>query len=404
MIDVRYRPDREDHMETRSQNSTGYKLDLLMRLTGSRNAELGEALSFDASYISRIRNGKRSLPADPEVIGKAAAYFAGRVTASHERAAAADAVGLASPWPEDRGEAEALVARWLSGEPLSQAGESSEKRDHNSYLSSGRLSEAAFYFGNEGKRQAVMSFLAELERSPAGTMLIYSDEDMTWLYEDARFGPCLRTELAKLLAAGWRIRIIHSLGRDRTEMWEGVKQWLPMYLLGNFEPFYSPRLRDSLTTRSLFVAEGCCAMLASTVKGQNGEGLCMIIKDPGAISAAAREFGAYLAQCRPLMDIREGDRQRLAQTVRELASDPDSLIFLRLRDSALIVRLPEDPGQRLRGSALVVRLGERVRSFLFSEMRLVEAVAEFAEGDGGTLHGAEAASAAEAFAKSIEDV
>ena len=38
------------------------KIDFLMKITGTQNAALGKALSYDASYISRIRNGKRGLP------------------------------------------------------------------------------------------------------------------------------------------------------------------------------------------------------------------------------------------------------------------------------------------------------------------------------------------------------
>ena len=38
------------------------KLDLLMSLTGTSNSALGRALSYDPSYISRVRAGKRGLP------------------------------------------------------------------------------------------------------------------------------------------------------------------------------------------------------------------------------------------------------------------------------------------------------------------------------------------------------
>ena len=78
----------------RIKGSAGRKIDLLMKLTGTRNAVLGSALSFDASYISRIRNGRRSTPSDPEFAEKTAAFFAQRITESHQRAAASDALDL----------------------------------------------------------------------------------------------------------------------------------------------------------------------------------------------------------------------------------------------------------------------------------------------------------------------
>ena len=44
------------------------KLDFLMRLTGTQNNTLAKALAFDASYISRLRVGKRSLPRNRDII------------------------------------------------------------------------------------------------------------------------------------------------------------------------------------------------------------------------------------------------------------------------------------------------------------------------------------------------
>ena len=52
------------------------KLDFLMRLTGTQNNTLGKALSFDASYISRLRLGKRNLPQNRDLIQPLASFFA----------------------------------------------------------------------------------------------------------------------------------------------------------------------------------------------------------------------------------------------------------------------------------------------------------------------------------------
>ena len=39
----------------------GKKLDFLMTITNTKNSTLGRVLSFDPSYISRIRNGSRKM-------------------------------------------------------------------------------------------------------------------------------------------------------------------------------------------------------------------------------------------------------------------------------------------------------------------------------------------------------
>ena len=55
------------------------KLDFLMNLTGSKNNALSKAVSFDPSYVSRIRNGSRTMPRSPQFVEQAASYFSKRV-------------------------------------------------------------------------------------------------------------------------------------------------------------------------------------------------------------------------------------------------------------------------------------------------------------------------------------
>ena len=52
-----------DSLYFRNNNTMDNKLDFLMKLTGSKNNALSKAVSFDPSYVSRIRDGvyRRSL-------------------------------------------------------------------------------------------------------------------------------------------------------------------------------------------------------------------------------------------------------------------------------------------------------------------------------------------------------
>ena len=70
------------------------KIDFLMRVTGTSNAQLARALSFDASYISRIRSGKRGLPPELPFIEPAAAFFARNVCEGYQAEALARELGL----------------------------------------------------------------------------------------------------------------------------------------------------------------------------------------------------------------------------------------------------------------------------------------------------------------------
>ena len=81
------------------------RIDFLMRITGATNAQLARALSFDASYISRIRAGKRGLPPELPFVEPAAAFFARNVREGYQAEALAREMGLPGSWPADKANA-----------------------------------------------------------------------------------------------------------------------------------------------------------------------------------------------------------------------------------------------------------------------------------------------------------
>ena len=213
----------------------------------------------------------------------------------------------------------------------------------------GRGTEAVLFYGNAGKRDAVAAFLGALcEDGKAHRLLLFSDEDMTWLYEDPVFTRTWSQLMEKLLAGGSRIRIIHSIGRDENEMWEAVRKWLPIYLSGAIEPWYYPRLRDGIFQRTLFIAERRMALVSESTRGQAGEELVILLRDPEAADALEQEFSAYLALCRPLLEVaRPGSGAELSQVLKAFRSLPGERKAALLDGAVVCVR--EDSG------ALVVK-------------------------------------------------
>ncbi|MCR4711627.1 MAG: hypothetical protein K5707_04940, partial [Clostridia bacterium] len=311
-------------------------LDLLMRITGTTNAALGRALSFDASYISRIRHGKRRFPQEEAVLAKMAHYFQQADPGTLVAAPAAGAESIESEGPA------------LLRTPI------------------GRDSAAAptsFYYGNPGKRDAVRRLLKDLDqRRPAGELLLYSDEDMSWLFEDASFISEWQELLTGLLLSGWRITIIHTVSRAANDMYEAIREWLPLYLSGRVTPYYYPLLRDDVFHHTLFIARGFSALIGSSVSGQSGMPLNLYIKDTAASEVLAQEFAAYLAVCRPLLQTVSrqdpaGFRQALA--VLSASSGP-----LRFTQNELALLFVKDE------AAFIISKDENGAGFLIREPRL----------------------------------
>lgn len=294
------------------------KLDLLMKVTNTQNSTLGRALSFDPSYIGRIRGGKRGLPKHQPFIEPAAAFFVRNIREAYQQSTIADAVCPGRPWPKDDKEAKSLLISWLSrsdsvgDDPIGKilTGLSSlpmkrpalQKAEYFPAIQT--KSNAMFYYGSAGKRDAVEAFLGELCASDAPvTLLLYSDEDMGWLYEDAAFAKRWATLLTEFISNGGHIKIIHTVSRGIGEMLEAVQKWLPLYASGAIEPFYYPKIRDGVYRRTLFIACGHSAIISNSVGSHTQEALNILIHDVGAVHALEVEFKDYFSLCKPLMQV-----------------------------------------------------------------------------------------------------
>lgn len=109
--------------EEYGQTRLAANFDLLVNVLHLRSGEMARALSFDPSYLSRIRMGKRT-PANPAAFARAVGnYTARRCRSATERADLAALLGQEPQALVDDASCSAALARWLlSGEAASPTG------------------------------------------------------------------------------------------------------------------------------------------------------------------------------------------------------------------------------------------------------------------------------------------
>lgn len=314
------------------------KLDFLMKLTDTSNSALGRDLGFDPSYISRIRSGKRGLPRDRFFLEPAAAYFVRQLqNYPLRKSAAADAVCPGLSWPVAENEAEKLLLSWLNQDDR-QDMERVERLLHS--LAAARLLwpatkvppareepfPTAFYYGTEGKREAMLRLLTDYCAADAPKeLLVYSDEKICWLSDNSSYTRRWSDAVLRLIGQGMRIRIIHSVDRDWGELLDELSKWLPMYLTGAVEPYYYPKPKEGAFRGTLIVARRYGAILGSTVG--EGEGLNLLISDRAAVAALTEEYENYLSLCSPLVRIfTPENREEVWELLREFEAAPCSRI------------------------------------------------------------------------------
>ena len=362
------------------------KIDFLMTLTGTRNSVLARALNYDASYTSRIRAGTRGLPDNQPFVEPASRFFARAVREDYQKRSLADV--LACPWPDNEDDAAALIASWIvqddSEEDATErmtasfaaaaaaitGSESAENSDAS--IACGLEAIVRLFFHDDGRRDGVATFLAGLCDGGPHTLLLYSDEPMEWLYEDRTFAAMWAQRMQTLVASGSRIRIVHTLGRDATDIWEAVRSWMPLYMAGAMEPYFYPRVRDGLYHRSLFVAPGHSALVSTSVQGQAGEAMSQIVTDKAAVASLEREFDALVSLCKPLMEIARPKRaEELAQVLAAFAAAPGRLLA---QDEGMVLLCHKE-----NAGVLLAKTEPPYLAYSLTEPRLTGAVEEYLE-------------------------
>ena len=324
-------------------------LDFLMGITNTQASTLGRGCLLNPSYISRLRNGRRPLPQNPVFLNDMAAYLAGRVQENYQKIALCQAMGIAE-WPDDKQQAASLVAAWLAAQeetapdlaPILASFAGIQPGCPNVAADPAALPAAkSYYYGPEGKQQAVLQFfdLILKEKEPQ-TLLLYSNENFSWLGDDPIFSAQWAKGFTEVLMRGNRVKMIHAIGRNMNEMLQGVAHWIPIYATGMIEPYYYPKLRDSISQRTLFIAPNTAAIVSSSFNRKTDGMLNELITDKEAVSAIVQEYNNYFELCSPLMHIMTRQKQEELWTVYNtlLNTEEESVC---MSDVPTFVTMPE---------------------------------------------------------------
>lgn len=293
------------------------KLDFLMNITGTTNSTLALYASIDASYISRLRRGKRDLAKNENYVEKMAEYFSKNCVQNHKKKALMDAMSISKDAFKNKAKTTEVIKAWLIEE------KSEESRTVEKFLSG--LSNAHLYkaeriemnehsidskdgvsvfFGIEGKRDAVLNFLRSvLSKKNPQTILLLSDSDMEWLTGDRLFAEQWANLMLQIINKGNRIKIIHTLSRDLDEMLAAIYKWMPLYMTGAIDPYYYPDKGDCIFKHTLFVAPEAAALSSDSTGNSVNNEIVFLLKDSKIVEAMESKFNNCLDVCKPLMKI-----------------------------------------------------------------------------------------------------
>ena len=292
------------------------RLDAAMDLAEISSIRLSQQIHVDASLISRYRSGVRTPEDNPRIVDRLSEILLNRIRRIGHMRELSELMRLPSEeidngsfavWLFNQNElldpaipmAESLLASFDS---FSEAPGPKLPSTEDTALLSIPNSDQSVYYGKEGLREAVLRFLHTAAAENACELLLYSDDDQDWLTSD----PAFLTHWAGLMSAcvknGTHIRIIHNIDRNLEEMNLAIKNWLPLYMSGMIESYYSKKQRDPRFSHTLFLWTGHACIESFRVRGTMQSIYHYHTEEP-ELQILASGFDAIMQSAKPLLVI-----------------------------------------------------------------------------------------------------
>ncbi len=259
--------------------------------------DLSLLLNYDASYLSRIRAGKRS-PADPAAFALHVSRSLLETLRPDDQQRVAVLVGLRNG--EDLNE---VLASWLiqrtpvEGEHIVRLLSTIDSFDLNQFIRFMHFEERKIggvvipenntvsYYSTEGLRDGELNFFRTiLASSGTGPIYMCNDFPMEEMADDRLFVKQWMSLIAECLKKGHHIYIIHDISRPFPEMMLGLETWIPAYMTGQITPYYLPSQNSSIYRHCLYASEACVL---------SGEGIGSSTKDASSTLSTDPERIAY---------------------------------------------------------------------------------------------------------------
>ena len=276
---------------------------------------LAKALNFDASYLSRIRNGER-IPSNKEAFVSSLAAF---VLKKYEIQSYKDSYYLL--FNEKEKITLSKIREWIitnKKEEVSDVDNFLSTLDEfnlNDYIKAIKFDELKVpnipfykarcktYYGVEEMKKGELEFFkATVLSKSKEDIFMCSDMPMEDMAEDKEFGKKWMFAIAMCLKKGLHLNIIHNLDRPFNEMMLGLESWIPIYMTGQVSPYYLKEVKNSVYHHFNYVS-GVVALTGECIKGYHDKGKYYLTNNSRELEYYREKSNLLLKKANPLMDI-----------------------------------------------------------------------------------------------------
>ncbi len=302
----------------------GQRIKQLMSLVGISSSKFSKKLNVDASYISRMRSGERIPRYNSKLISKFCKYAVISICEQDKLEELGKIVGMPLE-TYNESEVTEIVKNYLYSSnsngilmPVRNFIEDINGLTINypdiiqqtkigDYYELLKDTETK-YIGLKGLQRAVLRLLANASAQGHTQLLLYSDQNMDWLYGD--FKDQWFYFMHECAKNGVTTTIIHNLDRSEEELFYAMHAWFPLYLTGMIRSYYceaSPGVRFANT---MFINCGNSCIEGHCVRGTEDTAEYHYITDEGSLKNVQAEFEVLLQNSKPLVIISPDQAER----------------------------------------------------------------------------------------------
>lgn len=296
-------------------------LNTLLSILPVNISELAKYINYDASYVSRIRNGQRQ-PANPQQFISGVSHFvARRYQDTSKKALIADMIGCNLEELQDLNHYQTQLSDWLangSNHSKDQMTNFLHKLDDfnlDEYICAIHFDElkvpsvpfqlptSKSYFGLQEMMDSELAFLkATVLSKSTEPVTMYSDMPMSEMAKDPDFPKKWMFGMAMMLKKGLHLNQIHNIDRSFDDMMLGLESWIPMYMSGQISPYYLKSVQGTIFS-SLLKVSGNVALTGEAINGYHSEGKYYLTKNKSEVAYYKKRAERLLSKATPLMEI-----------------------------------------------------------------------------------------------------
>ena len=301
-------------------------LDTLFTVLSVNISGLARSLNYDASYISRIRNGQRQ-PANPQQLITGISHFVVRhYQEDSQKSLIAEILGCSPEDLANPGNYQTILCNWLangtnhSKDQITSFLEKLDEFNLDEYICAIHFDELKVpsvpfqlptsknYFGLQEMMDSELAFLkATVLSKSMEPVTMYSDMPISEMAKDPEFPKKWMFGMRMMIKKGLHLNQIHNIDRSFDEMMLGLESWIPMYMSGQISPYYLKNTQGTVFSNLLKVS-GSAALTGEAINGYHAEGRYYLTNNKNEVAYYKKRAERLLSKATPLMEIYRVDR------------------------------------------------------------------------------------------------